>query len=95
MTATITTHDAARLADLHAELAVFLATGSPRSVTSDIKRTARDYFALTARLGVSLHNEGFEEYVQHFIGRYFERQREVWSAHWSSRKAALRKAKAA
>lgn len=73
MTDIITKHDAANLANLHADIMVFLKADYVH-VTCDIEKTAREYFALTARLGVVLHNDGFEDYVQHFIARYYERK---------------------
>ena len=75
MTTTLPEYDAAKLAGLHAGIMVFLKTGTPVSVMESIEKTSKEYFALTARLGVVLHNDTFEEYVQHFIARYHERQR--------------------
>lgn len=76
MTDLITKHDAANLANLHSDIMVFLKADYVH-VTGDIEKTAKEYFALTSRLGVVLHNDGFEEYVQHFITRYHERKRKA------------------
>ena len=78
MTNAISTSDATRLANAHADIMVFLKTGTPVSVMEPIEKTAKEYFALTARLGVVLHNDTFEEYVQHFIARYHERKRQAF-----------------
>ena len=71
----ITKHDAAKLARLHADITVFLKTGSTIVATDSIDKTAKEYFALTALLGVPLHNEFFVEYVEIRIARYHERLR--------------------
>ena len=77
MTATVTKNDAIRLAHAHADLMVFLRTGQPISTLEPIERTARDYFFLTSRLGVQMHNDTFEGYVSDKIAMYRDRQREV------------------
>jgi len=77
MTATINKHDAVRLAHAHSDLMVFLQTGQPISTMEPIERTAKDYFALTSRLGVPMHNDTFEGYVSDKIEMYRDRQREV------------------
>jgi hypothetical protein len=77
MTDFITKHEAAKLANLHSDIMVFLETGQTLA-GFDIEKTAKEYFTLTARLGVVLHNDSFERYVERYIRVWHERKRKAF-----------------
>ena len=78
-----------RLAENHATLQVFSATGR-LPVNCDFKQLLSEYIADQEALGVRLHNEFYIPFLEREYDRYLQRQRDAW-AKVANRKIARRK----
>jgi hypothetical protein len=81
-----TTSTITRLAENHATLQVFSATGR-LPVNCDFKQLISEYVKDQESLGVRLHNEHYIPFLERDYDRYLQRKRDAW-AKKDSRKIA-------